>query len=136
MRQSVARTLDKLELESLILHELPNKGHTIIGKFKDYTDVGFAIVLLSPDDKCFVENEGEGEKKRRARQNVILEFGFFGKLDRDRVVALHKESNDFEMPSDYNGVLYIPYDENGSWRFKLAKELNDAGFEINANKLI
>lgn len=137
MKQSVARTLENLELEPLILHERPNKGRSIIEKFEDYADVGFAVVLLSPDDKCFVENEGEVEEKRRARQNVILELGFFlGKLGRNRVMALHKETNDFEMPSDYDGVLYTPYDENGSWRFDLAQELNASGFKVNANELI
>ena len=44
MKQSVARTIENLELEPVILHERPDKGRTIIKKFEDYADVSFAVV--------------------------------------------------------------------------------------------
>lgn len=53
MKHSVARTVEKLGFEPIILHEKPNNGRTIIEKFTDYSDVSFAIVLLSPDDVAF-----------------------------------------------------------------------------------
>lgn len=137
MKQAVARTLDKLDLESIILHEQPNKGRTIIEKFEEYSDVGFAVVLLSPDDRCFIKKEDEDIEQHRARQNVILELGFFiGKLGRNRVMALHKEGNEFEMPSDYDGVLYTAYDSKGNWKINLARELKAVGIDVDANKLI
>ena len=43
--------LDRLELKSVVLREQPNQGRTIIEKFEDYADVGFAVVLLTPDDR-------------------------------------------------------------------------------------
>ena len=49
-REKVARFLEKLNLEPVILHEQPNKGRTIIEKFEDYSDVHFAVVLLTADD--------------------------------------------------------------------------------------
>ena len=48
------------------------------------------------------------EEKRRARQNVILELGFFlGILGREtgRVILLH--AGPLELPSDLSGVTYI-----------------------------
>ena len=90
-RETVARFLEKLGLEPVILHEQANKGHTIIEKFEDHADVAFAVVLLTPDDV----GKGKGEKsdpKLRARQNVILELGFFlGRLGRKCVSPLSKE---------------------------------------------
>jgi hypothetical protein len=50
MRESVARILGNLGLKPIVLHEQPDRGRTIIEKFYDYSDVGFAVVLLSPDD--------------------------------------------------------------------------------------
>jgi len=135
MKECVARTLEKLGLDTIILHEQPDKGRTIIQKFKDYSDVGFAIVLLSPDD------EGRSLKVRsklrpRARQNVIFELGFFiGKLDQKRVLIIHKEHKDFEFPSDNAGVLYTPYDDAGKWQYKIVEELQAAGYSVDANKL-
>ena len=87
-RESVARFLEKLELEPIILHEQPNKGRTIIEKFEDYADVRFAVVLLTPDDVGAVKDRAD-DLRPRARQNVVFEFGFFiGKLGRERVCAL------------------------------------------------
>jgi len=135
MKESVARTLEKLGLKTIILHEQPDKSRTIIQKFKAYADVGFAIVLLSPDDEGRSLEEGS-EFRPRARQNVILELGFFiGKLDQERVLVIHNEHKNFEFPSDYAGVLYTPYDDAGRWQYKIVEELQAAGYFVDANKL-
>ena len=137
MKLSVARTLEKLGFEPIILHEQPDKGRTVIEKFLDYSDVGFAVVCLSPDDMAYAKGSPPGKARPRARQNVVLELGFFlGKLGRDRVVALHKEVEGFETPSDYAGVLFKPYDDAGHWCLELVKELAECGYKVDANKLI
>lgn len=137
MKQAVARTLEKLGLTPVILHEQPDQGRTIIEKFVDYSDVSFAVVLLSPDDLAYPKDASPKEAKLRARQNVILELGFFlGKLGRENVLVVYREEKNFEMPSDYSGVLYTPYDTAGSWQFKLVQELKACGFEVDANKLL
>lgn len=108
-KESVARCLERLALKATVLHEQPNKGRTIIEKFVDHSDVGFAVVLLTPDDVGAVAN-AQANLKPRARQNVILELGFFlGKLGRERVCTLYKE--DLELPSDYDGVVYVRMDD-------------------------
>ena len=137
MKQHVARIITRLELDPIILHEKPNLGRTIIEKFTDYSDVSFAIVLLSPDDIARQRNDSPDVVKSRARQNVVLELGYFlGKLGRNRVVALYREEEDFEMPSDYSGVLFVPYNTTDRWQFDLVKELKASGFNVDANKLV
>ena len=70
----------------------------------------------------------------RARQNVVLELGFFwGKLGRERVCALVK--GDIEKPSDYDGVVYVPLDDAGGWKLTLAKELRHCGYEVSFDGL-
>jgi predicted nucleotide-binding protein len=129
MKQSVARFLEKLDLKPIILHEQANKGRTIIEKFEAHSsEVGFAVVLLSPDD---VGGPKDGEMKPRARQNVVLELGYFiGKLGRGKVCALH--TGDVELPSDLHGVLWLSYE--GDWRLKLAKEIKEADIDVDLNK--
>lgn len=135
MKESVARALEKLGLEPIILHEMPNKGLTIIEKFEDFSDVNFAVVLLSPDDVGCQKSEFPKGTKTRARQNVIFELGFFiGKLGRNCVAALYR-GGDIEIPSDYDGVVYIPYDSSSGWKLKLVKELKECGYDIDMNKL-
>ncbi len=134
VKQTVARFLETLGLEPVILHEQANLGRTIIEKFQDHADVGFAVALLTPDDVGAIKEEG-ANLNPRARQNVIFEFGYFiGKLGRERVCALVK--SDVEKPSDYDGVLYIPLDDSGGWKMRLIRELKTAGFEVDANKAI
>lgn len=131
-KQTVARFLESLDLKPMILHERPDGGRTIIEKFEQHADVGFAVALLTPDDVGALKGD-ESNLKPRARQNVIFEFGYFiGKLGRKRVCALVK--GDVEKPSDYDGVLYIPLDDSGGWKTGLIRELKHAEFEVDANK--
>lgn len=133
--QETARFLEKLEQNVIILREQPNLGRTIIEKFEGYADVGFAIVLLTPDDRGGPMSASYDEQKLRARQNVIFELGYFiGRLGRNRVCALYRP--DVEIPSDYSGVLYQELDERGAWRLELAKELKAAGLPIDMNKAL
>ena len=130
-KQTVARFLETLGLEPVILHEQANLGRTIIEKFEEHAQVEFAVALLMPDDVGSLKGE-ETKLNPRARQNVIFEFGYFiGKLGRKRVCALVK--GDVEKPSDYDGVLYIPWDDSGGWKMRLIEELKTAGFNIDAN---
>ncbi len=130
-KAEVARFIERLGFQPLILHEQVSKGRTVIEKFEANSDVGFAVVLLTPDD----EGSKKGQPaKPRARQNVVLELGYFvGRLGRDRVCALRR--GEVEIPSDFNGVVYETYDEHGAWRGKLAKELEAAKFAIDWAKV-
>ena len=130
-KDEVARFLEKLHLEPIVLAEGPSEGRTIIEKFETYSEVGFAIVLLTADDSGALKGE---DPQPRARQNVIFELGFFvGKLGRKRVCALTTGSP--EIPSDYAGVVYIPLDSGGSWKMPLIREIKAAGIDVDANKV-
>jgi predicted nucleotide-binding protein len=90
--------------------------------------------LLTPDDEGR-SVAAAGVLRPRARQNVVLELGYFtAKLGRKAVCALHRGS--LELPSDYLGVVYVPIDEAGGWQLRLAKELKAAGFPIDMNKAL
>ncbi len=131
-RESTARFLEQLGVQAIILHEKPNEGRTIIEKLEYNSSVDFAVVLLTPDDVGAVATSADSMNPR-ARQNVVLELGYFiGKLGRDRVCALHRGS--VELPSDILGVVYNPLDNGGGWKLLLAKELRAAGFSIDLNK--
>jgi predicted nucleotide-binding protein len=133
LKETTARFLEKLGLNPIILHEQPNNGKTIIEKFEAYSDVSFAIILMTPDDIGGIA-EDENKLSRRARQNVVFELGYFiGKLGRKNVVALLK--GDVEIPSDYHGVIYIEIDKNEGWKMKLSKEIKATGINIDLIKI-
>jgi predicted nucleotide-binding protein len=96
--------------EPVILREQPSLGKTLIEKFEEYgRNVDCVFVLLTPDDK--VVGSGSNEEKRRSRQNVLFELGFFyGALERrsGRILLLHK--GDVELPSDISGIVWIGID--------------------------
>lgn len=133
IQQSVARVIEKLGLNPIILHEQANTGKTIIEKFEKHSDVGFAIILMTDDDEG--KSKSEIDLKNRARQNVILELGYFiGKLGRERVLPLYSDS--VELPSDIYGLLYTPIDKADNWKFAVVKELKAAGYNVDANRLL
>jgi predicted nucleotide-binding protein len=130
-RETIARFVQSIGLNPIILHERPNKGRTIITKFREEAKgVGFAIVVMTPDDQGSVVG---GDLQSRARQNVVFELGFFiGALGSDRVAAVL--SGNIERPSDFDGVVYIPFE--GDWRVKLGRELQAAGYDVDWNKVM
>lgn len=133
IQNKVARVLEKLKLKPVILNEQSNEGLTIIEKFEKHSDVSFAIVLLTFDDYGNVKSKES--KNKRARQNVILELGYFiAKLGRKNVLPLYE--NEVELPSDMSGILYTKIDESENWKFRLAKELKSAGFKADANNIL
>ena len=133
VKLQVAQFLERITSERpVILHEQADSGRTVIEKFEDHaSEAGFAVVLLTADDVGGVK--GSTEQNPRARQNVVLEFGFFiGKLGRGRVVALYEDG--VELPSDLSGVLYKPL--AGNWHTELVKELMAAKIDIDLTKLV
>lgn len=144
VKVTVARTLERLGLKPIILHEQEDYGNTIIEKFEsNANDVGFAVVLLTSDDlgiskKDIDKAKAEGiepQPSERARQNVVFEMGYFmGKLDRAHVFLLLEYG--VEKPGDLDGIVYTPIDPEGMWKVKLAKRLKAMGYKINLDSII
>ncbi len=132
-RETVARFLEKIGFEPVILHEQANRGGTVIEKIEANNDVGFAVVLLTPDDEG--RSIKEEELKPRARQNVLLELGYFiGHLGREKVCALKR--GDLDIPSDFTGVVWERMDDGGGWKQALGRELQAAGHRIDWNAVM
>ncbi len=156
-KNNVEEFLKSLNLEPIILHKQADLGKTIIEKVEYYSDVSFAVILLTKEDvgtkyiQYFPVAKNPTKKainaanirtnnatlrniRWRARQNVIFEFGYFiAKLGRNRVAALCEER--IERPSDIDGLLYTPLDQRGEWKKKLAKEIDAAGIHIDEKYL-
>ncbi|ESZ70321.1 hypothetical protein X727_12460 [Mesorhizobium sp. L103C119B0] len=137
-RTQLDAMLRRWRLEPVILDELPSKGQTIIEKLEDYTeDVGFGVVLATPDDFGYPKDH-EDQKAYRARQNVVLELGMLlVKLGRPRVAILLGSQVQMERPSDIQGLIYIPFKtelqkEAGPL---LAKEMAEQGYLIDVKNL-
>jgi predicted nucleotide-binding protein len=132
LKNEIARFIEKLNLEPIILHEQASSGKTIIEKIEEYSNVGFGIALYTPCDVGDKKSE-KIELKPRARQNVVFEHGFLiGKIGRENVCALVK--GQLEKPNDISGVVYISTDEE--WRLSLAKEMRNSGYQIDMNLVI
>ncbi|APW43989.1 TIR domain-containing protein [Rhodoferax saidenbachensis] len=129
---SAARFVEQLGLKAVILHEQVSGGKTIIEKIEEHTNVGFALVLYTPCDSGSLVGD---TPKPRARQNVVFEHGYLiSKLGRRNVCALVKAGT--EIPNDINGVVYVPLDDHGAWHIAVAKELRNAGYSVDMNKVI
>lgn len=125
LKSEVARLIEKVKITPIILSEQPNCGSTIIEKLENNSDVGAAICLFTADDEV-----KDGTK--RARQNVVLETGYFwGTLGRDKIVIL--ADHGVELPSDMQGVVYT---DTQNWQFSVCKELKQMGYDIDLNRLL
>lgn len=131
----MARILEKLDFEAIILHEQPNAGRTIIEKITTYTDVAYAVVLYTECDLGRDKNMPVSEERYRARQNVVFEHGYLiARLGREKVSAFVK--GDVETPGDISGVVYTKMDSSGAWKQELVREMNASGLNVDFNKLI
>lgn len=133
LKTKTARFIEKLGFDAVILHEQASKGMTIIEKIEANTDVGFAIVLYTRDDRGNTEaSAAKGELNARARQNVVFEHGYLvAKLTRSHVVPL--VSGRMELPSDISGIVYV---DDANWQIEIAKEMKAAGYAIDFNRLV
>lgn len=137
-KHKIARFIADLGLTETILDEQPGEGQTMIDKFEEHADeAGFAIILLTGDDIGAPKDQKENLKPR-ARQNVILELGYFiALLGRKRVCVLYEK--DVELPSDIYGLSYlsyVPMSNDEGWKLKLAREMKNIGLPIKPENLL
>lgn len=119
-----------------VLHEQANGGRTILEKFEHHAaDASYAVVLLTADDLGgAMSSSTPVASRRRGRQNVIFELGFFfGKLGRERVAVLLDPA--IEKPSDIDGLVYIELDTGGAWKNRLARELDNVGVPVDFSRI-
>lgn len=123
LKSEIARVIERLGFEAVILHEQANRGKTIIEKLESEIDrVKYGIVLYTADD-----DGADGQ--RRARQNVVFEHGFLiGRLGRERVCVIMDDN--IEKPSDNDGLVYI---SRVDWKDPLLNELKAVGLDVDKN---
>ena len=139
-RDEVAKTslevfVREIGLEPIVLHRQADEGMTIIEKFERHSDVGYAFILLTPDEIAYFSVEdskpdNERRKELRARPNVIFEFGYFvGKLGRSKVCCLY--TGGVCLPSDVSGMIYKSYNSSiEEVGYSIQKDLKAAGYKL------
>ena len=106
-KEKVARFIKDLTgRDPIILHEQASSGATLIEKLERYAETAaFAVVIATGDDLGRVAGDDNAVEQPRARQNVILELGYFiALLGRHNVVLLLEPG--VERPSDTDGIVY------------------------------
>ncbi len=124
-RNQLKKYLISIGITPIILHEQPSRGKTIVEKFEFYSETAdLAICLWTGDDQgC---KKGEKALCDRARQNVILETGYFwGTLERKKIIVLY--SDNVDIPSDFKGLVYVAWNKK-TWRDDLRKEIENMAF--------
>jgi predicted nucleotide-binding protein len=126
-RNDVVAFLDSVGLEGIVLHEQASMGRHLLTKFIDNAKlVTFAVVLMTDDD---VGSAKGGTPAPRARQNVVLELGYFlAYLGQAKVCALI--SPGLETPSDFDGIVYIKMAADQKWKKELFRELKAAKMPV------
>ena len=133
INQIVARFIEQLGFEAIILSEQPNGGRTKFGKFEAYTNVDFAITLLTPDDVGRVKDNSD-EFKPRPSQDTIFGLGYLCKqFSPEKIFTLY--TAEIELPSYLEGWIHVPMCGDG-WKLKLVQEMQFAGLLIDKNKLL
>jgi predicted nucleotide-binding protein len=125
----------EIGLDPIVLHRQADGGLTVIEKFEKHSDVGYAFILLTPDELAYLGSESSKPEEdraveRRARPNVIFEWGYFvGKLGRPRVCCIL--TGDVDLPSDMSGLVTKRYQtsvEEVGWA--IIKDLKSAGYKV------
>jgi predicted nucleotide-binding protein len=141
-RDLVCETLSALGVEPVVLSQSAGPFQSLLQKFFGASKrARFAVVILTADDygasliQYDEPNVGKKALQYRARQNVILELGFFyGQLGWENVFVLFRKAPkvfpNFERPSDLDGAVFDEVDDSERWKRTLAAKLKDAGFQI------
>jgi predicted nucleotide-binding protein len=136
MKKAVTKTLTKLLLAPIVLCEEPNHCRKIV-ESTDYSDVKFAVVLLSPDEYAYAKTDESTSRRLKPQQEVIFELGFLlGKLGRDRVMVLFREKDDFELSAAFTGLKVTAFDDRDSWKLALLRELVNSGYNVEGDRIL
>ena len=135
-RDDLELILRRVQVNPIILQNIPGVGDTLIEKLEALTDADFACVLLTPDDIGAAKATPD-DLRPRARQNVVLELGMvLSRLGRRRVAILVK-GEALEKPSDIDGLIYIPFNlKVNEAANALGAALATAGFQIDVRNLL
>jgi len=128
--------LGEIGLTPIVMHRQADEGLTLIEKFEKHSDVGYAFILLTPDEVAYFAKEDalpdeERRKELRARPNVVFEFGYFvGKLGRSRTCCLY--TGDVALPSDVSGMIYKKYNSSiEEVAYGIIKDLKAVGYQLS-----
>jgi predicted nucleotide-binding protein len=138
MKRSLTGALTRLSLIPLVMCEEPGQGKKIVENFsRDYADVSFAVVLLSPDDFAYAKNEAATKRKLRPQQSVVFELGFLiGKLGKGKVLVFFRECANFEIPTDFEDIKVTAFDDRDSWKLALIRELSNCGLAVDGDRIL
>lgn len=140
MKQALSKALGKLLLVPVVLCEEPGHGRKIVERFNaDYSDIGLAVILLSPDDYVYSKTEQPTKRKLKPRQDVTFELGYLlGKLGNEKVLVLYRESEkgEFEVNTDFEGINTAPFDALDSWKLALLRALADSGYQVESDRIL
>jgi predicted nucleotide-binding protein len=127
MANKVSSFLGRLKLDFDMVDE---EGQPDIKKFtKKAKNSDFAIVLLSADELVYPENS---PGRWRPAQNVLLELGYFhSHVGKKNIVIFHVQGKDIEIPYNFEGLTYHPFDMGGGWKNTLITELRKAGIYLD-----
>lgn len=134
-KMEIERLLTEWGLEPVVLHRQADQGQTIIEKFERHADVGYAIILMTPDEVAYLARDQRVPDESRvtelrARPNVVFEFGYFvGRLGRNRTCCLY--TGNVSLPSDLNGLLYKKFDTSvEEVAYSIMKDLKAVGYKL------
>jgi CheY-like chemotaxis protein len=128
-KDEVARFLEHLGLESEILRENLTVEGMLDGLERLVLKSDAAIVALMADDEAATRTNPK-DRKTRARQNVIFEWGYaIAALGRSRVIALYEPG--VEIPSNYEGIRRFNMDRDGGWKKDVEDALRVAGIDVD-----
>jgi predicted nucleotide-binding protein len=137
MKQAVTKALTKLGLAPIVLCEDPGHCRKIVEQTPEYADANFAVAILSPDDYVYAKTGEPSKRRLKPQLDVVFELGFMlGKLGKDRVMVLFREVDDFEVPSSFGGLKVTAFDDRGSWKLALLRELSKNGYNVDSEKII
>jgi predicted nucleotide-binding protein len=131
--------LHRMGLKPFVLMNSSGGGKTLIealeGKIGRNYSADFGIVLMTPDDVGYAQEDGPDKAEPRARQNVVLETGMLlSSLTRERMAIVVK--GHLEMPSDLDGIIRFGFNNHIREIVpKLCQRLNELGFDVTPQQV-
>lgn len=133
-KQAVTAFIEKLGLRTRIVDSKPHYSTYTNDLIDRNLKYAFAIMVLTPADIGYPQSNPQ-QPRIRASQSDILKLGcFLGELGKGKVCALFQE--DMELPTGNDGIAFIELDNKEGWQLKLAKQIANAGIDIDINRAL
>lgn len=102
----------------------PVAQESLIDRLNQCASADFFVFILSADFHTYSRTQRPVDASLMASQEAVFQFGYLAaKFDRQKIVVLYQEEDNFLRPTEYFDLFYVPITPSGAWKAEVVRRM-------------